>query len=110
MTPLAHLIAKQITLPVRKRVAGDHADLMHKMDDVHCFDVSGASAATSSLSLRIQDGESIGHLAFLPASKTWIETGHRGDGARMGWLLNSERQRLGCGRFHGPQLFGSGGR
>jgi hypothetical protein len=87
MTPLAHLIAKQLTLPMRKRVVGDNANLMHKMDDVHCFDVSGVSAAINNLSRRILAGESIGLLAFLPARKTWIETGHRGDGARIGWLL-----------------------
>lgn len=86
MTPLAQKIVRQLTLPIRKREVDDNEDVMHRMDDVHCFDVSEVVELMTELTHRIAyEGVSIGPAAFLPAPKTWIE--YDSEWGRLGWLL-----------------------
>jgi len=79
MTPLAHRIVKSLTLPVKDRCKTDFGDLMHKMDDVHCFDVTEVAQLIHDLGENIANGGvDVGAYCFLPAPKTWIEYGTPG--------------------------------
>lgn len=97
MTPLAKKIVEQLTLPQKKRVSmeADGADIIHRMDDVHCFEMSAVDDIIYDLQEKLLDdyhrngGLNIGELAFLPAQKTWIER-HLGGSRRTGWLLISD--------------------
>jgi len=86
MTPLAHRIVKSLTLPVKDRCKTDFGDLMHKMDDVHCFDVTEVMPLIIDLARTIvTDGTDVGTYCFLPAPKTWIEFAI--DNLKYGYLL-----------------------
>lgn len=117
MTPLAHQIAKQLTLPIAKRVFHDEPrGLLQKLCDAHCFEstkimpllpdlLDGEKDETAIT--KFVNGERVkmmgentvtkfaglaARLAFLPAPATWIEwTGDEWIGgnkkARYGWLL-----------------------
>lgn len=87
MTPLAHQIAKQLTLPIKRRTFNDQADLLKSMDDVHCFECTRVvqAAAEFPFPKLIEAGS---QLAFLPAPKTWLEYDDPGyEGGRQGFLL-----------------------
>lgn len=92
MSPLAHQIVKELTLPVRDRKIEDYSDLKHQMAGVHCFDFSKAmdvhKEVKGLLADQINPSQSLrclGQKAFLPAPKTWIEfTWSYG---RIGYLL-----------------------
>ena len=89
MTPLAHRIVKELTLPKRERTFVDSAGLLPRMSDVHCFEVSAVLALARELAADLLTDprplDTFGGLAFLPAPKTWIEWGdHEG---RQGFLL-----------------------
>lgn len=74
MTPLAHAIVADSTLPVAKRRHGDAIDRLRLLDGVHFFEVSAVYAAAVDLSVRcLKSGGCPRHLAFLPATRTWLE-------------------------------------
>lgn len=96
MTPLAHLITKQLTLPVRERiedaadsnVAGTDFRLYAQMADVHCFDLTEVRDMMCDLAYKLADSsQGIGPLGFLPAPKTWIEWDESSRCGRSGFLL-----------------------
>lgn len=82
MTPLALEIARQMFLPQQKRWIEDRCNILSKMGDIHCFEVSDAIELCAEAMLNIvRMGGMDETLAFLPATKTWIEWksphGHR---------------------------------
>lgn len=90
MTPLAHRIVKELTLPLKDRTFKDGSGLLKRMDDVHCFEVTEIYGLACDLAekcgtlLGIADESTA--FAFLPAPKTWIEF-KCADGRREGVLL-----------------------
>lgn len=83
MTPLAHMIAREMTLPIKRRTLRDEAGITKRMDDVHCFELSQVYHLALEMAgnvERITDGPLT---SFLPAPKTWIE-----------WKLNDDRLGL----------------
>jgi len=93
MTPLAHRIVKELTLPKKERTFNDQAGLLSRMDDIHCFectevfdfiaDLAESSGAKSVPRQHI--GLNLDTL-FLPAPRTWLEWRYA-DGLREGVLL-----------------------
>lgn len=76
MTPLAHFVAKQLTLPVKDREKNeDHTRPLYKqMAGVHCFELSSVHSMVIELADKIAfNSHDVGVLGFLPAPKTWIE-------------------------------------
>lgn len=76
MTPLAFRMAKDLTLPIKRRRACDDFALAtaKKLGGAHCFDVTAAWPVIEDLAIKIAyDGHDVGPLGFLPAEKTWIE-------------------------------------
>jgi hypothetical protein len=81
MTPLAYRIAKQSGLPLKRREPfNDEGGLLHKMEDIHCFEVTDVLELVKELGDKWLDKnidtENVGidkTFAFLPAPKTWIE-------------------------------------
>jgi hypothetical protein len=75
MTPLAHRITKELTLPAKRRTFVDGCGLLQNMRDVHCFDLSSVTDLLQEMSASAWE-HNIGiddTLAFLPAPRTWIE-------------------------------------
>lgn len=89
MTPLAHAIAADSTLPIGKRAYGDAAQRLQLLDGVHFFEVSAVFDAARSLGADFLRGRDLPDvLAFLPAARTWLEwTEPTG---RVGVLLEAE--------------------
>ena len=89
MTPLAHRIVKELTLPKRQRTLVDPAGLLPRLSDIHCFEVSAVLPIARELAAELLTDphplEAFGGLAFLPAPKTWIEWSD--DEGRVGFLL-----------------------
>jgi predicted nucleic acid-binding Zn ribbon protein len=87
MTPLAHCIVKELTLPAKRRTFEDKCGLLDRMDDVHCFEVSEIMDVAGDIAKSEADrGRTLDVLAFLPAPKTWIEWQYA-NGDREGVLL-----------------------
>lgn len=93
MTPLAHRIVKELTLPVKARTFDDRAGLLNRMDDVHSFNVAEIYDLTCYLAIDLHKrAVAAGELrlletqSFLPAPKTWIEW-KKENGSRRGCLL-----------------------
>lgn len=91
MTPLAHRIVRELTLPVKERTIDDRAGLLGRMADIHCFEVTDIVDAATSIA-----ATSIGHVTpevgcFLPAPRTWLEW--RAPHGRHGFLLEEEAGR-----------------
>ena len=101
MTPLAHRIVKELTLPQNQR-SKDVGRIRDRMDDVHCFEVSEISEAAEAMSTRLLETGIDDELMFLPAPKTWIEFERIIEGRRfrIGYLMEeregfvSVRQKL----------------
>lgn len=89
MTPLAHRIARELTLPKRRRTFIDQCRLLEQMGDIHCFEVSEVKEAAVELAIDINRKVIPERLAFLPAPKTWIEW--QEDKARVGVLLQQTK-------------------
>jgi hypothetical protein len=124
MTPLAHRIVRELTLPLKRRTFEDGCGLLSRMSDVHCFDVSevyeaardlvvGSAAEIPDTEIRgqtiLQRAKSISEVtSFLPAPKTWLEWTND-VGGRSGVLLTEDgdwvRVRL---AQSGGELFCSG--
>lgn len=89
MTPLFHRLAKQLTLPVKKRTVRDHAGLLRRLDDIHCFECTDILEASKDLARKmINGGPTCPDLAFLPAPRTWIE--YKCDGWRLATLIEAK--------------------
>lgn len=90
MTPLAMLIAKDLTLPLKDRSRLDHGKLSKRFGDVHCFEISDIFDAAYELGEEsFRRGVLANEQTFLPAPKTWIE--HRlHEGNRGGCLLEQK--------------------
>lgn len=87
MTPLAHRIAKELTLPIARRSFQSNEsefvsyDLPQKIAEAHCFEVTAVRGACAELALKmyeIIDSKRLGKLvetlyAFLPAPVTFLE-------------------------------------
>jgi len=74
MTPLAHQLARQLTLPVKDRdpVWGANAALLREsLDDAHFFEVTAVIPLIDILPKL--GSEAFGELCFLPAPKVWLE-------------------------------------
>lgn len=104
MTPLAHRIVKELTIPVKDRIFEDKGGLLFRMSDIHCFDVTEVFDVLDDLgcrwhsamiddSGRYKEGAPLDDVSsFLPAPKTWIEyrfepSAHDSTGGRLGMLL-----------------------
>ena len=88
MTPLAHKIAKELTLRKRDRTFIDNADILSRFDEVHCFECSAVYGAARELAADIfRRPCSADRLAFLPAApeRTWIEIS-----PQLGFLLEDK--------------------
>lgn len=74
MTPLAHAIVSDSTLPLAKRQYGDAMQRLRLLDDVHFFEVSAVYDAAVDLSVsQVKAKQVASRLAFLPAQRTWLE-------------------------------------
>jgi hypothetical protein len=89
MTPLAMEIVKDLTRPVKDRSKLDHAKILPRMADVHCFEVSEIIEEARELGRQSLIGRGLAaQQTFLPAARTWIE--YKNDftkGDRVGILL-----------------------
>lgn len=90
MTPLAHRFVKQLTGPPTSREL--KADVLDRIADAHCFDVTDAAELIAGLGSKLffehnEEGRFDPTLAFLPAPKTWIE--YMEKGTRRGYLLET---------------------
>lgn len=102
MTPLAARVAKELTLPKSRRSFVDHANILSKIEDVHCFEVTQVLEIARALAEELYTDEApllpFRGLAFLPAPKTWIEYRHQGE--RSAYLLttypNERRAKIDC--------------
>jgi hypothetical protein len=92
MTPIAHLLTKDLTEPVARRRYQHVANEVDMRDEWHFFECSQVSRAAVPLGQRMLAGmtdttdrglpvEKAGRLAFLPAPKTWIEDTNYGASA-----------------------------
>ena len=88
MTPLAHALVKELTLPKKRRRIIDPVGLCTKMDDVHCFEVTALDIfLQEDPDKYIENASSLdASLRFLPAPKTWLEA-EVGRNEREGLLL-----------------------
>jgi len=111
MTPLAHQIVKELTLPVKRRTFLDQSGLLERMENVHCFDVTEVFGLAGELaddlySRAMATGtfSALETQTFLPAKRTWIEfrcngrvegvlleKDQRGDFAVARWAIASEQ-------------------
>lgn len=76
MTPLAHMIVRELTLPIKRRSFEDLCQLLPRMRDIHCFEVSNVFDMAADLCVNnsmLGPAAMNSDLAFLPAPKTWIE-------------------------------------
>lgn len=74
MTPLAHRIAKELTLPVSKRDWQlTHFQVPQMLADVHCFALDEAKPLIDQIGDTFRHTGFDGRFAFLPAPKTWLE-------------------------------------
>lgn len=87
MTPLAALIAKEFTLPLKKRTLEDDDGIIRRaVDDIHCFEVSEIMPLAFQMVENFREDSTWPQkLMFLPAPKTWIEW--KNGGARRAFLL-----------------------
>ncbi len=94
MTPLAHRIVKELTLPVKDRTFNDNLCALPKLASAHCFEVSDVKELAYELGYDVaRRGVSLDETTFLPAPLTWIEF-QQTDVKRVALLLED----LGDGR------------
>lgn len=88
MTPLAHRIVKELTLPKKGRHLIDQCGLLSRMHDIHCFDCTEVVDFVSEMcdSMVAKNSFITDERVFLPAPKTWIEF-RFSNGVREGVLL-----------------------
>ncbi|HSF93782.1 MAG TPA: hypothetical protein VLA52_02065 [Thermohalobaculum sp.] len=97
MTPLAHAIATELTLPRARRTFDDQANVLSHITEAVCFEVTEvvqiANALVAEFIADAAPACAFRGLAFLPAPKTWIE--FRDQNVRHGLLLTqSDRHNV----------------
>lgn len=85
MTPLAHAIVKELTLPLKNRSLNDPDEMLARVDDVHCFEVTEVLDVVAELARQYPKHGIRDELMFLPAPRTWIE--HQTDFGYFGILI-----------------------
>lgn len=97
MTPLAHAIVADSTLPLAKRQYGDATQRHRLLDNLHFFEVSAVCEMAFDLCKKmdatvIRKAE---RLAFLPAPRIWLEVSAAGtkSGGRLAYLLEENGDR-----------------
>jgi hypothetical protein len=74
MTPLAHQIVADSTLPIAKRRFGNASERLRLLDGVHFFDCTDVLEMALDLACTLDaDRISGANFVFLPADRTWIE-------------------------------------
>lgn len=93
MTPLAHRIVKELTVPAKHLTFEDAAGIIKRMRTVHCFECSEVLGLAKELAIAFAADDSpldaFGGLAFLPAQNTWIE--YQDESGRVGYHLECPR-------------------
>jgi hypothetical protein len=74
MTPLAQRVVRETEIRKSQRSFDDQADVARLMDDIHCFDFGAVYDLVYDDLGRRWKPQAAETLAFLPASRTWLET------------------------------------
>ena len=98
MTPLAHRIVRELTLPIKERAFDDRDGLLGQMADIHCFECSAAKSLAAELKMQIAKGGIDERSTFLPAPKTWLEW-RDGLGHRSGVLLVERSEKKSAAQY-----------
>jgi hypothetical protein len=121
MTPLAHKIVRELTLPVKDRSFIDRCGLLNLMCDVHCFEVTEVlDLACKIAGDMVRSDKPVNVLGFLPAPKTWLELKINsekiersgvllvGSGERTSayWAVEGKKRGFGSSDFIGTLLLG----
>lgn len=91
MTPLAHAIAKQMTIKPHKRkpiISANTKQLVYPetlVSDIHCFECTEVFDLACDLADSGKLNQVLDERIFVPAPRTWIE--HKDADGRKGWLL-----------------------
>lgn len=91
MTPLAMKIARELTLPIKRRTFHNQDVLALFTGDMHCFDVSAITKPISDAmdeSNVWPDVASLLDTLFLPSPVTWLESLHGGN--RIAYALTKD--------------------
>lgn len=87
MTPLAHRIVKELTLPLKQRTFKDGLGVVHRMTSMHCFYVDEVKEMAYDLGYDVAKSDiELNETCFLPCPMTWLEWQQEGKG-RVGLLL-----------------------
>jgi hypothetical protein len=86
MTPLAHRIVKQLTLPPRDRSLKLEA-IRDLTEDVHCFEISEVLPVIEAMDA-VNASWKLSGKDFLPAPRTWLEWIDPRNGRRVSILLD----------------------
>lgn len=76
MTPLAYRTVKDLLLPKKSRWLNDRANVVHRMDGIHCFDLFDAATLVDEVWLLAKEEKNrdiLSQATFLPAPRTWLE-------------------------------------
>ncbi len=93
MTPLAMAVVKELIKKPQDRTIIDRVGVLNRMNDIHCFEVSGVLDTLVSMLDSAGDLVVDVRSTFLPAPKTWIEFQVAG-GDRVGWLIDEEKDEI----------------
>ncbi len=100
MTPLAYRVMKELTLPLRRRTFIDNGDLLGRLSDLHCFEVSALEAMLDHYVERAAPAAMLkSGLVFLPSARTWIETSNSVFGGRLAFMLERATPEASCRDF-----------
>jgi hypothetical protein len=105
MTPLAAKIARQLTLPVKKRTFDNQDVLALFGQDMHCFDISAIAGPINDAMQADNVWPDVGTMLpnmFLPSPVTWLE--FRLDLSRVAYVISSKSD----GWFHADVIVGKG--
>lgn len=97
MTPLAHQLARYLTVPIKRRPEvwrGPELGLL--LNDIHCFEVTDVLDLAGEICRTAvgRVGSVLGDRLFLPAPRTWLEA--IVDGARYAYLLEKWDEESVC--------------
>jgi hypothetical protein len=111
MTPLAHSIAKEFTIPAKRRSFADSNRLLPHFSDIHCFEISDVWEVMSELGGKLhasmvapdgtykQNADLDERTSFLPAERTWIEWIADDKSERIGFLLEEQHDKESGGKI-----------
>jgi hypothetical protein len=91
LTPFAHKIVSELTLPARDRTFRDGANIAYDLAEAHCFECSEIVPAMMACFEDKPDvfAKAQTRYAFLPSPRTWIE--YKTPFGRIGYYLTTER-------------------